>query len=93
MVQIFIRPTKKSGLVPYTAVKNIPLSVATICSNLFFEHFNKKRSHYYIIEDSNLEPYNFVFEWIKQCGDERGVANLPEVTLSLHNIISYKANL
>lgn len=65
MLQIFVRSSKKSGSIPYTAVKNIPLSVATICSNLFFEHFNKKHNPYYIIEDSNLAPYNFVFEWIK----------------------------
>lgn len=83
MAQIYVRASKKSGLVPYTAVKNIPLNVATICISSFYDHFNKKRRDYYIIEDSNLEPYRFIFEWVKQCGEKKGVANLPEVSLFL----------
>lgn len=94
MLQIYVRTSKNSGLVPYTAVKNIPLSVAKICSNLLYEQFGKNRKSYYIIEDSNIAPWNFVLEWIKQCGEERGVANLPEVSFSfVVNIMLYEANI
>lgn len=31
-----------------------------------------------MIEDQNLAPYDFVFEWIKQCGDDKAVANIPD---------------
>ncbi len=30
-----------------------------------------------------LDPYKFVFDWIKTCGEERGVASAPEVGTNL----------
>lgn len=45
--------------------------------------FVKKEQKYYIIRDSNLAPWKFVLEWIKSCGEERGVANVPEVRTPL----------
>lgn len=79
MLQIFVRPSKQFGHLPYTSVKDIPLNAATICSNLLFDKMKKADHRYYIIEDSNLAPYNFIFNWIKQCAEERTVANVPEV--------------
>lgn len=86
MLQIFMRDPSTRAIVPCTEIKDVPRDVATICSDYIYKKIVSQGEPYLMLDGSlggGLDPYKFVFDWIKTCGEERGVASAPEVGTNL----------
>ncbi|KAK5084511.1 hypothetical protein LTR05_005588 [Lithohypha guttulata] len=78
MLSIIVR-TAKSGLVLCESIKNVPQDVATICSDFLFQKLQRNPKYLLTIEEDELEEFEFVFNWIKQCGEQKTVVNIENV--------------
>lgn len=77
ILQVFIKDPKIGANYVCKDLSIVPLDVARICSKQINE--TAKAGAYLIKGDEDLTAYRFVFDWMKQCADDRNVASAPEL--------------
>lgn len=84
---IFLNTTdangRKKGLKPLE-IKGVHTEVAKICSDDVFEYLRKdKNGAYYelkVSDGDSVEGLKYVFNWIKQCGEQKTVVAIDGVS-------------
>lgn len=72
----------RKGSVPLD-IRGVYTEVAKICSDSVFEYLREHRGTYFeltIGEGEKLDGLRYVFNWIKQCGEQKSVVAIENVS-------------
>lgn len=78
--------------------KPLSLDVAAICSDVIFkersaaEKDGGKLSTFHPKGNVSEEAYKYVFEWIRRCGEEQAVADISDVSTTIHRFYAQTLN-